>query len=66
MTPAIKTPVHQLSRTDLEALARRALAEAHELRQQMAPNGLFNAVALGFILGAGVATAGFLIGAAVR
>lgn len=66
MTPAIKTPVHQLSRTDLEALARRALSEAHELRQQIAPNGLFNAMAFGFFLGAGVATAGFLIGAAVR
>jgi hypothetical protein len=62
----IKTPVHQLSRRDLEALARRALAEAHELRQQIAPNGLFNAVAMGFVLGAVVATAGFLLGASIR
>jgi hypothetical protein len=66
MTAGIKTPVHELSRESLEALARRALAEAHELRQQIAPNGLFNAVAAGFVLGAFVATAGFLIGAAIR
>jgi hypothetical protein len=62
----IKTPVHELSRSDLEALARRALREAHELRQQIAPNGLFNAVAMGFVLGAAVATAGFLLGASIR
>lgn len=61
-----KTPVHQLSRHDLEALARQALAEAHELRQQIAPNGLFNAVAVGFVLGAVAATAGFLLGASIR
>jgi hypothetical protein len=60
-----KTPVHQLSRQDLEMLARQALAEAHELRQQIAPNGLFNAVATGFVIGALVATAGFLVGAAI-
>lgn len=60
-----KTPVHELSRHDLEALARRALAEAYELRQQIAPNGLFNAVAMGFVIGALVATAGFLVGAAI-
>lgn len=62
----IKTPVHQLSRPELEALARRALSEAHDLRQQIAPNGLFNAVATGFALGALVATAGFLLGASIR
>lgn len=62
----IKTPVHELSRPELEALARTALREAHELRRQIAPNGLFNAVAVGFALGALVATAGFLLGASVR
>lgn len=66
MTIALKTPVHELSREHLEDLARRALVEAHELRQQIAPNGLFNAVALGFAMGAAVATLGFLIGAAIR
>lgn len=65
LTPAIKTPVHELPRSELELLARKALAEAHELRQQIAPNGLFNALALGFALGAIMATAGFLIGAAI-
>lgn len=62
----IKTPVHELPRQELEALARQALSEAYQLRQQIAPNGLFNAVALGFMLGAAVATAGFLLGAAIR
>ena len=62
----VKTPVNELSRTDLEVLARQALRDAHELRQQIAPNGLFNAVALGFGLGALVATAGFLLGASIR
>lgn len=62
----IKTPVHELPRPELERLARKALSEAHELRQQIAPNGLFNAVAAGFVLGALVATSGFLIGAAIR
>lgn len=61
-----KTPVHQLSRSELETLARRALSEAHELRQQIAPNGLFNAVALGFGLGASLATFGFIVGAMIR
>jgi hypothetical protein len=60
------TPVNELSRSDLEVLARRALRDAHELRQQIAPNGLFNAVAFGFVLGAAVATAGFLLGASIR
>lgn len=59
------TPVHELSRRDLEYLARRALREVHDLRRQIAPNGLFNAVALGFTAGALFATAGFLVGAAV-
>lgn len=66
MTAGIKTPVHELSRESLEDLARKALADAHELRQQIAPNGLFNAVVAGFFLGAFFATAGFLVGAAVR
>jgi hypothetical protein len=66
MTTGLKTPVSDMPRQTLEAVARRALAEAHELRQQLAPNGLFNATLTGFAIGAAVATAGFLIGAAIR
>ena len=63
--PTPRLSMSDLPRDRLEQLALRAMAEASEHCQQLAPNGFFFAVAMGFVIGAVIATAGFLIGAAI-
>ena len=59
-------PLRDIPRARLEEIALRATIELRAARQQDRPNLFFYAVLGGFALGAMVATAGFLLGAAVR
>ena len=49
----------------LEEFAIRALAETRRTREVERANGTFLAVLAGFLLGAALATGGFVIGAAL-
>lgn len=58
--------LRDLQRARLEEIALGAAIELRAARQQDRPNLFFYAVLGGFSLGAIIATAGFLVGAAVR
>ncbi|MBI2720140.1 MAG: hypothetical protein HY245_05070 [Rhizobiales bacterium] len=58
--------LRDLPRARLEEIALRAAIEARRLRDDTRPNTWFVAVCMGFALGVALATAGFLVGAAIR
>ena len=58
--------LRDMPRVRLEEIALRAAIEARCLRDDVHPNAWFFAVCMGFALGAALATAGFLVGAAIR
>ena len=58
--------LRELPRERLEELTYRALIDLQVLRREAIPNGYFLAVATGFLIGATVATGGFVIGALLR
>lgn len=59
-------PLRELPRERLEEIALRAAIELRMARLHEKPNLFFYAVLGGFALGAMIATAGFLVGAAIR
>lgn len=58
--------VRELSRENLEDLAVRAVLQLQADRRDAAPNSYFMAVLSGFMIGALVAAAGFLLGSGLR
>ncbi|MFT3988544.1 hypothetical protein [Aestuariivirga sp.] len=58
--------VQDLPRAQLEEFAIRAAMEARALRASERPNRFFHVLMTGFIIGAALAGAGFLTGAAIR
>ena len=57
--------IKDVPRVWLEEFAIRALAETRRTREVERANGTFLAVLAGFLLGAALATGGFVIGAAL-
>ncbi len=57
--------IRRLPREDLEAFAVRAAVHVRQIRHEAESGGYFVAVLTGFLLGALVASSGFLLGASL-
>jgi hypothetical protein len=57
--------IRHLSRRELESFALCAAMHVHEGRKELASGNFFAALLVGFVLGAVVASVGFLVGASL-
>lgn len=62
MEETILERIRRLSRPDLESFAVRAALHIRSTREESEPGHFFNAALFGFLLGAVVASSGFLLG----